>query len=287
VFKIIFGQTVPDISMRAVATLGYGGCLFGEPVYPGDTLTSETTIVSLQPGRTPDTGIVCVRTVGRNQDGRVVVSFQRWVSVRRRSDDSDFDEAAPLSSIPPPVEAGNLHQVDNLTVRAFDTKISGSPFLWDDYCTGERIDHVDGCTVEESEAMMVARLYQNTAPPHYNAHHMAATPFGRRIVFVGHIVGLARALSFNGLANVFRIAAINRARHLQATLADTTVYAWSEVLEKIELPGCNDVGALRLRTVAAKNLPCDTFPAPPTDGPPGDILLDLDYIGLIPRRITI
>ncbi len=284
VFKIAFGQTVSDISMRAVATLGYGGCVFGDPVYPGDTMESETEIVSLEPGPTTDTGLVRVRTVARNQYGSVVVSFFRWVTVRRREEAAQSQPLSP-DSLPAPVGADRLHPVTDLSMEGFDTRVTGSEFLWDDYEVGERIDHVVGCTIEESEAMMSARLYQNVAPPHYDAHFMASMPFGRRIVFVGHIVGLARALSYNGLGNVFRVAAIDRARHLQATPAGWTVYAWTQVMEKFALPGSDDVGALRLRTIATKDRPCGYFPAAPSEGPPGDVLLELDYVGLIPRRV--
>ena len=41
VFHIVFGKTVPDISLNAVANLGYADCRFLAPVYPGDTLASQ------------------------------------------------------------------------------------------------------------------------------------------------------------------------------------------------------------------------------------------------------
>ena len=66
------------------------------------------------------------------------------------------------------------------------------------------------------------------------------------------MISLARALSFNGLANAFHIAAINGGRHVAPLFAGGTVFAWSEVLAKAELPGRDDVGALRLRTVATQ-----------------------------------
>lgn len=286
VFKIAFGHSVPDVSMRAVATLGYGDCRFGEPVYPGDTLSSRTSIIGLEPGPSKDTGIVYVRTRCINQNGAAVVSFIRWVSVRRRAATSGETGKTERPDIPATLPAEQIYLSPSLNLTTFDTKVTGSSFLWEDYSPGEQIDHVDGCTIEESESMMVARLYQNTAPPHYNAHAMAATPFQRRIVFVGHIVGLARSLTYNGLANVFKVAAINRARHLQATFADATIYAWTQVIERTEIPGRRDVGALRLRTIAVRDEPCSAYPLPPNTGGPGNVLLDLDYVGLIPRRTS-
>ena len=66
---------------------------------------------------------------------------------------------------------------------------------------GERIDHLDGMTIEEAEHMMATRLYQNTARVHFNQHVEKDGRFGRRIIYGGHIISLARSLSFNGLAN--------------------------------------------------------------------------------------
>lgn len=280
VFKIAFGQSVRDVSMHAVATLGYGGMVFGEPVYPGDTIASSSEVIGLTVGPTPEVGIVHVRTTGRRQDGSLAVSYVRWVTVRRRDPSRSCGEGQALLPPPEPVGVDRVLVPSGLRTTDYDVATSGSPHLWDDYRPGERIDHVDGLTIEESESMMVARLYQNTAPPHYNAHRMAGTPMGRRLVFVGHVLGLTRALSYNGLGNVFRIAAINGARHLQPTFPGATLYAWSEVLECIALPGRDDVGALRLRSVAVRDRDASTFPQP---GEP-EVVLDWDYIGLIPRR---
>ncbi len=147
-----------------------------------------------------------------------------------------------------------------IDVAAYDTALAGSSFRFGDYVTGERIDHVDGVTVEEAEHMTATRLYQNTARIHFNQYVEGKGRFGRRLIYGGHVISLARALSFNGLANAFHIAAINGGRHVAPLFAGGTVFAWSEVLGKSELPGRDDVGALRLRTVATRDRPCDDFP---------------------------
>jgi 2-methylfumaryl-CoA hydratase len=93
---------------------------------------------------------------------------------------------------------------------------------------------------------------------------------------------MARALSFNGLANAQLIAAINGGAHVAPAFAGDTIYAWSEVLDKAETqaPG---VGALRLRLVATKGRDASTT-LRGEDGKyaPG-VLLDLDYWTLVPR----
>ena len=138
--------------------------------------------------------------------------------------------------------------------------LAGSPHRFGDYKAGEKIDHVVGITVEDAEHMIATRLYQNTARIHFDHFTESKGRFGHRLIYGGHAISLARALSFNGLANAFHVAAINGGRHVAPLFAGLTVFAWSEVLATAELPGRNDVGALRLRTVATKDRPCADFP---------------------------
>ena len=107
--------------------------------------------------------------------------------------------------------------------------------------------------------------------------------FGRRLIYGGHVTSLARALSFNGLANAFHVAAINGGRHVAPLFAGDTVFAWSEILDTAVLPGRDDVGALRVRLVATKNRPCDDFPLREGEGYEPSVVLDFDVWLLLPR----
>ena len=138
-------------------------------------------------------------------------------------------------------------------------------------------------TVEEAEHQLATRLYQNTARVHFDGHAAASGRFGRRLIYGGHVISIARALSFNGLSNAFHLAAINAGRHVAPLFAGDTVYAWSEVLERAEISGRSDVGALRLRTVATKNEPCASFPDREGEGYHPTVILDLDYWALMVR----
>ena len=131
---------------------------------------------------------------------------------------------------------------------------------YDSYAVGERIDHVDGMTIDEAEHRLATRLYQNPARVHFDAHLAREGRFGRCLVYGGHVLSIARALSFNGLANVLHVGAINAGTHANPVFAGDTIYAWSEVLGKAELPNHPDLGALRLRLVATKDRPCADFP---------------------------
>ena len=89
VFHFVFGKTVPDVSLNAVANLGYANCCFRSPVYPGDTLNAQSEVIGLKENSSRKTGIVYVRTTGYNQEQKPVLEYVRWVMVRKG------DEAAP------------------------------------------------------------------------------------------------------------------------------------------------------------------------------------------------
>ena len=287
VFHLVFGKTVPDVSLNAVANLGYADCVFGVPVYPGDTLHAESEVIGVRQNSRGDTGTIYVRSKGFNQRGEVVLDYVRWVMVRKADPASPSPDPV-VPTLPAAVPAERLPAPGDGTVAAFDPIRTGSESLWDDYAVGERIDHVDGVTVESAEHMAATRLYHNTARAHFDRYAAAAGRFGERIVYGGHVMSLARAASINGFANAFRIAAINGGRHVLPVLAGDTVYAWTEVLERIALPNHARVGALRLRTVATRDLSCESFPY--RDGGDAEggkyhpaVVLDLDYTVLLPR----
>ncbi len=283
-FHVVFGKTVPDISLNAIANLGYAQGRFGVPVYPGDSLSSHSEVIGVKENSNGKTGTVYVRTKGSNQHGQIVLDYVRWVMVRKR----DAASPAPDPVVPDLasfVDPADFSVPEGLTLGNFDCALSGAPHLWDDYQMGEKIDHVDAMTLEEAEHQMATRLYQNTAKVHFNQHVERAGRFGRRIIYGGHIISLARALSFNGLANAVKIVAINAGAHTAPSFAGDTIYAWSQVVDRQELPGRGDLGALRLRTIATKDQSCAAFPEKGGDGKYDPaVVLDLDYTVLMPRR---
>jgi 2-methylfumaryl-CoA hydratase len=283
VFHMVFGKTVPDISLNAVANLGYAECRFVRAVYPGDTLSTTSEVIGLKENSNGETGTVYVRSTGRNQDAEEVLSYVRWVMVRKKSSASP----APAPVVPnlalrvDPAHLG--HAVPALLRSKYNSSLSGSPHFWADYSVGERIDHIDGMTVEEAEHQIATRLYQNTAKVHFDQQAAQSTRFGRRLIYGGVVISLARALSFNGLANAFHVAGLNAGRHVAPLFAGDTVYAWSEITERAEVPGRTDVGLLRARLFATKNHPCKDFPGLIGKGYHESVILDLDLWLLIPR----
>ncbi|KAA1373022.1 MaoC family dehydratase [Aeromicrobium fastidiosum] len=277
-FHIAFGKTVPDVSLNAVANLGYAECRFHRPVVPGDTLRTTSEVIGLKQNSNGRTGVVYVRSTATNQRGEIAIDWARWVMVHKR----DADAPAPETVVPDLADAVAADQLvlpEGLDFTGYDFAAAGEPHRLDDYEVGETIDHVDGVTLTDPEHMLATRLWQNTAKVHFNTE---ARPDGTRLIYGGHVISMARALSFNGLANAQLIAAINAGAHVAPAFAGDTVYAWSEVLDKAETsaPG---VGALRLRLVATKGRD-ETTTLRGDDGKYRDgVLLDLDYWAFVPR----
>ncbi len=284
VFHIVFGKSVPDISLNAVANLGYAEGRFVKPVYPGATLRAESEVIGLKENSNRQTGVVYVRTAGYDDNDDCVLAYARWVMVRKRDAAAAIGEER-VPTLAAAVAANSLFCPPEIDFRQLDLQASGSPYVWDDYEPGEKIDHIDGITVEEAEHMMATRLYQNTARVHFNQHTERDSRFGRRLIYGGHVISLARAISFNGLANALLIAAVNGGRHVNPLFAGDTVFAWSMVVDRCEIRGRKDCGALRLRLIAAKNLPCVDFPDKDASGRyPENVVLDFDYWAVVPRR---
>ncbi|MDE3027768.1 MAG: MaoC family dehydratase, partial [Paracoccaceae bacterium] len=177
------------------------------------------------------------------------------------------------------VAADTLVIPEGLHFGNYDFTAAGEPHRWGDYAVGETIDHVDGVTIEEAEHMLATRLWQNTAKVHFDATQRAD---GKRLIYGGHVISMARALSFNGLANAQMVVALNAGAHANPCFAGDTLRAWSEVLDKAETVEPS-VGAIRLRLVAVKQ-GAAPFALKGADGKYlPEVLLDLDYWALMPR----
>lgn len=277
-FHIAFGKTVPDVSLNAVANLGYAELRFHQPVVPGDTLATRSEVIGLKQNSNGKSGVVYVRSTATNQRGEVALDWARWVMVHKR----DVDAPAPETVVPdlaPALAVEDLVIPTGLDFSSYDFAAAGEPHRLGDYAVGEKIDHVDGVTLTDAEHMMATRLWQNTAKVHFNTE---ARPDGKRLVYGGHVISLARALSFNGLANAQLIAGINAGAHTSPAFGGDTLYAWSEVLDVAETsaPG---VGALRLRLVATRGRDTSMTLRNDEGKYAEGVLLDLDYWAFVPR----
>jgi len=275
-FHVVFGKTVPDVSLNAVANLGYAQGRWLKPVYAGDTLRSVSEVIGLKQNSNGKTGVVYVRTQGLNQHDDVVMEYIRWVMVRK----NNLSAPAPETIVPdlkPVLDSNDLIIPQGLDFSNYNFTLAGEPHRWGDYDIGEIIDHVDGVTIEEAEHMLATRLWQNTAKVHFDATFRTD---GKRLIYGGHVISMARALSFNGLANAQMIVGLNSGAHANPCFAGDTIKAWSEVLDRAptHAPG---VGAIRLRLVATKGNHPKQLKSEDGKYDP-DVLLDLDYWALMP-----
>ncbi|MBL9095292.1 MAG: MaoC family dehydratase [Alphaproteobacteria bacterium] len=283
VFHTVFGKTVPEVSLNAIANLGYADCRFLKPVFAGDTLSAKTEVLGTRENANRESGIVYVRSNGFNQRGEMVLTYARWVMVRKRAKDAAVPPAH-VPDLPKAVTPDALHLFAPEALPRLQRGETGGARFFDDYEAGQRFDHADGMTVEDAEHMMATRLYHNTARVHFNAHTEAKGRFGKRIVYGGHVISVARALSYNGFESALFVAGINAGRHVSPCFAGDTIYSWSQVVEKAAHHARKDWGFLRLRTLAAKDRACADFPDKTADGSyDPSILLDLDYWVVVPR----
>ena len=97
--SVIAGLGVADISENGFA-LGWDYIKLPNPVFPGDTLYSESEVISARESRSrPEQGVVKVRTRGVNQDGVIVIEYERSVMVWKKG-------RAPLTALFPEVQGG-------------------------------------------------------------------------------------------------------------------------------------------------------------------------------------
>ena len=196
-FHMVFGKTVPDISLNAVANLGYAEGRWLAPIFTGDTVQAVSEVIGLKENTNGKTGIVYLRTRGLNQHGDIVLEYVRWAMLRKRQTSSPAPRAV-LPELAEAVDPADLCVPEGLDFSNYAFDLAGEPYRLSAYKRGEVIDHVDAMTIEEAEHMMATRLWQNTAKVHFDVNSRAD---GNRLIYGGHIISLARALSFNGLAN--------------------------------------------------------------------------------------
>lgn len=285
-FHIAFGKTVPDISVNAVANLGYADVRFINPVFVGDTLSTSSEVIGLKQNSRGKTGVVWVRSTCTNQHQQTVMSWVRWVMVHK----SNLAAVAPdtvIPLLPTAVAPQDLTLPESLSAKAFSAVATGGAYFWQDYQVGERLNHPASMLINDSDHALATRLYQNNARLHFNKlqNSSIAGGEGKALVYGGVVISLCRAMSFEGLENAISILAINAGTHANPVFAGDTIHTYTEVLDVIDLAQNKYFGALRLRMVGIKNLASyavDTLKTNQTYHP--NVVLDLDYTVLIPKR---
>jgi len=280
-FHLTFGKSVQDISLNAIANLGYAEVSFKNPVFVGDTVSMVSAVIGLKENSNGKSGVVYVHSIGHNQKGDEVLNLKRWVMVHKR----DKETMSDINSVPELKKITPIEEINIPHIKVLDTKATGGEYLFEDYEVGERLNHLEGITVDSSDHTLATKLYQNNAKVHFDDFMMQSTPMGERLMYGGHVISIARSISFNGLQNAQWIYAINSGAHANPTYAGDTIYAYTEILEKIEV-NREDIGLLRVRTIGLKNMRSEDVENP--KGEDGkyikNVVLDLDYTVVIPKK---
>ena len=282
-FHLTFGKSVQDISLNAIANLGYAEVSFPNPVFVGDTVNLVTKVIGLKENSNGKSGVVYVRSIGYNQDGLEILSLIRWVMIHKKNKGVNLG----INDVPTFAKTTPIQKEISIPVaKNVDTTSTGGEYFWEDYEVGERLNHIEGITIDNSDHTLAMKLYQNNAKVHFNDHMMQSTPMKQRLMYGGHVISIARSISFNGLQNAQWIYAINSGAHSNPTYAGDTIYAYSEVVEKIEVENRDDIALLRLRTIGLKNItPLEVESPKGEDGKYlPNVVLDLDYTVVIPKK---
>jgi len=248
VMNVVFSQTVEDISENARANLEYIDMRFGAPVYPGDTLEAETTILGVTPSsKDPDRGVVHVASVGRKQSGDVVLAFERKVQVWKG------DVAAPVENATladrPAVECSPSIPAYEPSRRYADkAHLSNRDTYFEDFKAGDVYEHSRGRMVTDEHIALTAQL-DNTSQVHCNQHLIDSNPDkyigGRLIIYGGIPFNLCLGISCPDIAdNALADVVYTTGRHVGPLFSGDTVFAATEIRETRDYPGREDLGLL-------------------------------------------
>ncbi|MFE4369173.1 MaoC family dehydratase [Streptomyces sp. NPDC056835] len=94
---LVTGQSVTDVSQHVMANLGWDRVRLPNPVFEGDTIYSQSEVLGARESKShPETGIITVRTIGYNQTGVIVITFERTLMVYRRGHGPTFAAVEPV-----------------------------------------------------------------------------------------------------------------------------------------------------------------------------------------------
>jgi 2-methylfumaryl-CoA hydratase len=220
---------------------------FGAPVYVGDTIEAESTVLGVKASsRDPDRGVVHVQTTGRNQDGRIVLAYQRKVQVwRDRLDVPVAEGEHPPAEVPVALE---LPAYDARRDYRAVAHLTRPDTYFEDFHAGDVIEHSRGRVVTTDHIMLTGML-DNTAQVHCNQWMIDQDPerfLGGKLVVYGGIpfylcLGLSSAdVGDNALGDI-RYAT---GRHTAPIFAGDTVFARTEIRGLRDFPGRPDLGVL-------------------------------------------
>lgn len=259
VLNVALSLGVQNDSEKAIAHLGYYNVEFPRPAYAGDTLSSETTVLSrrfrgVDGDGQPRPGIVRVRTRGYNRRGETVVCYERAILLPAEqaasADDEGAQGTAPEETMPLPLSLP-LTQTEVAVPR------TGKESYFEAFSEAEIILHANGRTVTDEHLAWTYRL-GNTHPLHYDRVYCAARTgplSGQPIVYGGLVFAWLEGLASRDTSeNALWDLGYTEGYHTQPVVAGDTLYAISRVLRTEEGPVELGGGIITLQLVGVKNV---------------------------------
>ena len=264
--------TVHDVSEQAIAHLAYIGLKFPNAAYSGDTLSVYSEILGVRVSESkPDRGVVHLRTTGVNQEGLVVVTFERKALIPTGKLEGRAHPERP--QVPPQtaesvVEAPSSkeraeHRLKSYLPGALPAELLGeikTPTwpgrprgLFEDFEAGDIILHSIGHTIGESEHMQLTILTRNSHPLHFDEVYCREHSFTKTRVVEGGLVfaWVASLASRDTTANALWEIGYDKGSHPAPVLAGDTLYAASRVIEKQDRD--ERTGIVRFKLIGVKN----------------------------------
>lgn len=255
IFNVVLSLGVQNDSEKAIANLGYYNVQFLRPVYAGDTLRAFTKVVDRKERGEDKPGIVLIRTLGVNQQGQVVLQYERKIMVSWRG---SRPPTTPASDEPvefPWVENPNLELP--LTNTSFPEDLTGPNTYFEDFAPGDIIVHPNGRTITD-EHMALTYWVGNTHPLHFDrvfSTGLSGKMSGEPIVYGGLVFAWLEGLASRDVSeNALWELGFTEGYHTQPAVSGDTVAGLSRVLAAEPLADNDRVGIVTLQFIGVKNM---------------------------------
>jgi acyl dehydratase len=262
-WDVAIGQSTV-VTQHVKANLFYRGLAFRRALLIGDTLRTSTQVVALRQNRPREgrdaTGLAVLRITTADQENRPVLDFWRCAMLPLRDPGGQTghsDDLAAPGQHAPAADAETL--VSGWRLEDFGRKVGGPRPA--DLRAGQSWQIAGGDVV--ASAPELARLTLNIAA----VHHDAAAAAGKRLVYGGHVIGIALAQATRSLPSMVTVPGWESCDHLSPVHEGDTLRSTIAVDQVDYLPGGG--GLVRLRSIVR------------ADGPEPRDVLDWRYSAVI------
>jgi 2-methylfumaryl-CoA hydratase len=255
VFNVVLSLGVQNDSEKAIANLGYYNAQFMRPVYAGDTIRAYTKVMDRKERGSDKPGIALIRTLGVNQDGDVVLQYERKIMVGWRGDRPPTTPAPDLPVEFPWVESPVLELP--ISGSNFPTELTGPNTYCEDFAAGDIVVHPNGRTITD-EHMALTYMVCNTHPLHFDrvfSSGLSGKMSGDPIVYGGLVYAWLEGLASRDVSeNALWELGFTEGYHTQPAVSGDTVACLSRVLAAEDAPGIPGAGIVTFQFIGVSGI---------------------------------